>query len=178
MTKVLVVEDNPMNMKLAALLTAQRRPYGAERRRCEIGLALARAELPDLILMDFQLPGMDGVTATALLKQDPATAAIPVIGLTATVMDADAEGKPVAGCDAYIAKPLRYQDLYAAMDTLLPKAEWRQSTGVTTPRPFPRLRQNLRSTSAYSKVWLAMTRSWFSSFSMPFASARQTWHSN
>ena len=69
--------------------------------------------------MDIQLFGMDGLAATALLKQDPATAAIPVIALTAMAMKADQEKTKVAGCDAYIAKPLRYQELYAAIDALL-----------------------------------------------------------
>jgi two-component system cell cycle response regulator DivK len=85
----------------------------------ETGLTLARAEQPDLILMDVQLPGMDGLAATALLKKDPATAAIPVIALTAMAMKDDQEKTRVAGCDAYIAKPLRYQELYAAIDSLL-----------------------------------------------------------
>ncbi len=84
-------------------------------------LTLARADQPDLILMDIQLPGMDGLAATALLKQDPATAAIPVIALTAMAMKEDQEKSKAAGCDAYIAKPLRYQELYAAIDALLVK---------------------------------------------------------
>jgi two-component system cell cycle response regulator DivK len=66
---------------------------------------------------------MDGLAATALLKQDPATAAIPVIALTAMAMKADQEKSQVAGCDAYIAKPLRYRELYAAIDSLLVKRE-------------------------------------------------------
>jgi len=65
------------------------------------------------------LPGMDGLGATALLKQDSATAAIPVIALTAMAMKADQEKTRLAGCDAYIAKPLRYKELYAAIDSLL-----------------------------------------------------------
>ena len=85
----------------------------------ENGLMLARAEQPALILMDIQLPGMDGLAATALLKQDAATAAIPVIALTAMAMKEDREKTKVAGCDAYIAKPLRYQELYAVIDSLL-----------------------------------------------------------
>jgi len=64
---------------------------------------------------------MDGLAATALLKQDPATVAIPVIALTALAMKADQEKSQIAGCDAYIAKPLRYQELYAAIDALLGK---------------------------------------------------------
>lgn len=85
----------------------------------ETGMTLARTDQPDLILMDLQLPGMDGLAATALLKQDPATAAIPVIALTAMAMKEDQAKAQRTGCDAYIAKPLRYQELYEAIDRLL-----------------------------------------------------------
>lgn len=121
MARVLVIEDNAANMKLAALLLRN----AGHRLLCaadaETGLALARSEQPDLILMDIQLPDMDGLAATALLKQDPRTAAIPVVALTALAMKADKEKSQVAGCDAYIAKPLRYQELYAVIDALLTK---------------------------------------------------------
>jgi two-component system cell cycle response regulator DivK len=123
MARILIVEDNAANMKLASLLLHK----GGHTALCagdaETGLTLARAELPDLILMDIQLPGMDGLAATALLKKDPATAAIPVIALTAMAMKEDKEKTRVAGCDAYIAKPLRYQELFAAIDALLPKVK-------------------------------------------------------
>jgi two-component system cell cycle response regulator DivK len=89
----------------------------------ETCLTLARVEQPQLILMDIQLPGMEGLAATRLLKNDPATAAIPIIALTAMAMKDDEEKTKVAGCDAYIAKPLRYRELYAAIDTLLSQAE-------------------------------------------------------
>ena len=89
----------------------------------ETGLTLARTDRPDLILMDIQLPGMDGLAATALLKHDPATRDIPG---HRPHRDGD-EGRPrersrVAGCDAYIAKPLRYRELYEAIDRLLTRA--------------------------------------------------------
>ena len=71
----------------------------------ETALRLARGEQPDLILMDIQLPGMDGLTATTILKQDPATASIPVVALSALAMKADEERSQTAGCDAYIVKP-------------------------------------------------------------------------
>ena len=119
MARILIVEDNPANMKLASLLLLKAGHTILCAVDAETGLTLARADLPDLILMDMQLPGMDGLAATALLKQDPATAAIPVIALTAMAMKEDQEKTKVAGCDAYIAKPLRYQELYAAIDTLL-----------------------------------------------------------
>lgn len=85
----------------------------------EAGLLIARDRLPDLILMDVQLPGMDGLTAAALLKQDPVTAAIPIVALTALAMREDRERGKSAGCDAYIAKPLRYKELFKVIDALL-----------------------------------------------------------
>jgi two-component system cell cycle response regulator DivK len=121
MAKILVVEDNPANMKLAHLLLSSAGHTVLSAVDAEIGLTLARTQCPDLILMDIQLPGMDGLAATALLKQDPATVSIPVIALTALAMKADEEKSRLAGCDGYMAKPLRYQQLYAAIDALLTK---------------------------------------------------------
>ena len=119
MANILIIEDNAANMKLAVLLlrNAGHTPLCAT--DAESGLTLARAEHPDLILMDIQLPGMDGLTATGLLKQDPATASIPVIALTAMAMSTDRAKALDAGCNDYIAKPLRYQDLYNAIDALV-----------------------------------------------------------
>ena len=109
MARVLVVEDNAANMTLAVFLleSAGHTVLGAT--DAEAGLTLARDEQPDLILMDIQLPGMDGLEATALLKRDEATRAIPVIALTALAMKGDEERIRAAGCDGYIAKPLEYQ---------------------------------------------------------------------
>ncbi len=121
MARILIIEDNAANMKLASLLLRNAGHTVLCAVDAESGLTMARADQPDLILMDIQLPGMDGLAATALLKQDPATVAIPVIALTAMAMKEDQEKTRVAGCDAYIAKPLRYRELYAAIDTLLVK---------------------------------------------------------
>lgn len=123
MARILVIEDNPANLKLASFLLGNVGHTVLSAVDAEAGLKLARAEVPDLILMDIQLPGMDGLAATALLKQDPATAGIPVIALTALAMKADQEKTRAAGCDAYIAKPLRYQELYAAIDTQLARGK-------------------------------------------------------
>jgi two-component system cell cycle response regulator DivK len=123
MARILIVEDNPANMKLATLLLQKAGHTALCAGDAETGLTLARAERPDLILMDVQLPGMDGLAATALLKGDPATAAIPVIALTAMAMKEDQEKTKVAGCDSYIAKPLRYQELFAEIDALLAKVQ-------------------------------------------------------
>ncbi len=119
MARILVVEDNPANMKLSALLLRNAGHSVLSASDAESGLTIARSEQPDLILMDVQLPGMDGLTATALLKQDPATAAIPVIAVTAMAMTADRQKTRDAGCDGYISKPLSYRDLYACIDLLL-----------------------------------------------------------
>ena len=121
MAKILIVEDNAANMKLACLLLHKAGHIALCAMDAETGLMLARTDQPDLILMDIQVPGMDGLTATALLKTDLVTAGIPVIALTAMAMKADREKSQVAGCEAYIAKPLRYQELYAAIDALLAK---------------------------------------------------------
>jgi two-component system cell cycle response regulator DivK len=119
MARILIIEDNPANMKLASLLVGNAGHGVLSAVDAESGIMLARTATPDLILMDIQLPGMDGLAATALLKQDPLTAAIPVIALTAMAMKYDQEKSVVAGCDAYIAKPLRYRELYDAIDLLL-----------------------------------------------------------
>lgn len=119
MAHILVVEDNPANMKLASLLLRNAGHSVLPAVDAETALALARSDQPDLILMDIQLPDMDGLTATALLKQDPATASIPVIAVTAMAMTLDRQKTMDAGCDGYISKPLRYRELYAAIDHLL-----------------------------------------------------------
>ena len=115
MAKVLVVEDNPANMTLATFLLQSAGHTVLAAVDAEAGLTLARDEQPDLILMDIQLPGMDGLEATALLKQADATRAIPVIALTALAMKGDEERIRAAGCDGYIAKPMGYQQFLAAI---------------------------------------------------------------
>ncbi len=122
MASILVIEDNAANMRLAVLLLEKAGHAVLCAGDAESGLATARASAPDLILMDIQLPGMDGLAATSLLKSDPATAAIPVIALTALAMKEDHARSLQAGCAAYIAKPLRYQQLYALIDSLVPSA--------------------------------------------------------
>lgn len=123
MAKLLIIEDNPANMKLSTLLLNNAGHTILCAVDAEAGLTMARTDHPDLILMDIQLPGMDGLEATAQLKKDPATTAIPIIALTAMAMKSDREKSLVAGCDAYIAKPLRYQELYAVIDRLLANRE-------------------------------------------------------
>jgi two-component system cell cycle response regulator DivK len=108
MARILVVEDNRDNMVLTVLLLEGAGHSVLSAIDAEV--TLARAELPNLILMDVQLPGMDGLQATALLKRDEATRAIPVIALTALGMKGDEERIRAAGCDGYIAKPMGVQE--------------------------------------------------------------------
>jgi len=115
MAKVLVVEDNTANMTLAVFLLESAGHTVLSASDAEAGLTLARDEQPNLILMDIQLPGMDGLQATVLLKRDDATRAIPVIALTALAMKGDEERIRAAGCDGYIAKPMRYQEFLATI---------------------------------------------------------------
>jgi len=115
MARILIVEDNRDNLELAVFLLESAGHTVLSAVDAEAGLALARSELPDLILMDIQLPGMDGLEATALLKGDDATRAIPVVALTALAMKGDEERIRAGGCDGYIAKPIRVQTFLAAV---------------------------------------------------------------
>ena len=119
MAKVLIVEDNPANMTLAIFLLESAGHAVIHATDAEAGLTLARDDQPDLILMDIQLPGMDGLEATRLLKEDDATRGIPVIALTALAMKGDEERIRAAGCDGYIAKPLAYKDFLATVSARL-----------------------------------------------------------
>lgn len=127
MPKVLIVEDNPANMTLAVFLLNSAGYNVITATDAEAGLGIARAQQPDLILMDIQLPGMDGLQATALLKSDDATRAIPVIALTALAMKGDEERIRAAGCDAYIAKPLAYKEFLATVSALIAKGTGKPS---------------------------------------------------
>ena len=115
MAKVLIVEDNSANMTLAVFLLQSVGHTVLSATDAEAGLTLARDEQPNLILMDIQLPGMDGLEATVLLKRDHTTGAIPVIALTALAMKGDEERIRAAGCDGYIAKPIRYHEFLATI---------------------------------------------------------------
>ncbi|MES2071656.1 MAG: response regulator [Pseudomonadota bacterium] len=113
MMKVLVVEDNEANMKLAVIVLESGGYQVVQAVDGAQGIDQARRELPDLILMDIQLPGTDGLTATRILKADVATSHIPIIALTAYAMKGDDERMFAAGCDGYITKPIHYPELLA-----------------------------------------------------------------
>src|SRR3984885_15994529 len=115
MATILVIEENPANMTLVTFLLQSVGHTVLSTTDAEAGLNLARDEQPHLILMDIQLPGMDGLKATALLKGDNATRTIPVIALTALAMAGDEERIRAAGCDGYIAKPFAYREFLATI---------------------------------------------------------------
>jgi len=104
--KILVIEDNPMNMLLVRDLLQFDGYTVLEATDAEKGVQMARESLPDLILMDIQLPGMDGLEATRIICQDPALNTVPVVALTSYAMKGDEEMAREAGCAGYIAKPL------------------------------------------------------------------------
>ncbi len=103
---VLVVEDNKTNMKLVRTLLTLGGHMVLEAEDAETGIKLAKEARPDLILMDIQLPGMDGLEATAILKQDPDTVDIPIIAITSYAMQGDEKKARDAGCNGYISKPI------------------------------------------------------------------------
>ena len=118
---ILIVEDNPLNAKLVRDVLLARGYRVAESTTAERGLEIAREQRPDLILMDIQLPGMDGRRALAELRRDPSTRAIPVIAVTASVMPIEREEILAAGFDGYQAKPLSVKELLAEVAGLIAK---------------------------------------------------------
>ncbi|MDP2154551.1 MAG: ATP-binding protein, partial [Sulfuricella sp.] len=117
---VLYVEDNPLNLRLMQRIFATRKDLELrDAPTAELGIELARAEPPALILMDINLPGMDGYEALAQLKADPRTARIPVIAVSANAMKGDEERGLAAGFIAYFTKPLDISSFYDALDKLI-----------------------------------------------------------
>ena len=108
---ILIVEDNEKNLKLVRDLLQVKGYRTLEAGTGELGVELARRHTPHLILLDIQLPGMDGVAALGQLKTDPATAQIPVIALTAFAMKDDRQRFLAAGFDGYLVKPINIREL-------------------------------------------------------------------
>lgn len=119
MWRILVVEDSPTNMLLAVEILGFAGHEALEATTAGAGIASARREHPDIILMDLHLPDMDGIEATRILKADPQTRDIPIIALTASVKAG--EGKPLldAGFDGYLGKPISYKDFLAEVDAAI-----------------------------------------------------------
>jgi CheY-like chemotaxis protein len=104
--RILVVEDNPMNIELFKDLLEAQGYEVYEATNATEALDQVKSNKFDLILMDIQLPGMDGLTATKIIKEDPRNKGIPIVALTAYAMTGDEEKVREAGCDGYITKPI------------------------------------------------------------------------
>jgi two-component system cell cycle response regulator DivK len=115
MSEILIVEDNEKNMKLVRDVLQVKGYKTLEATTGEDGVRLAKERLPALVLMDIQLPGISGIEALRQLRADPATAAIPVIAVTASVMVSDRRNITDAGFDGYVGKPLNLKEFLEAV---------------------------------------------------------------
>jgi two-component system, cell cycle response regulator DivK len=128
MARILVVEDNPANLKLASFLLERAGHEVIAAADAAEGLAHTESLHFDLVLMDIQLPGMDGLEATRVLKSRETTRAVPVLALTALAMKGDRERILAAGCDGYIAKPFSHDTFAAAVE------QWLRATAPSGER--------------------------------------------
>lgn len=121
MPKILLVEDNEMNRDMLSRRLEKRGYTVAIAEDGGKGVALAKSEIPDLILMDMSLPVIDGWDATKQIKADPATAKVPIIALTAHAMESDRQKALGAGCDDFDTKPVELNRLLLKIEELLKK---------------------------------------------------------
>ncbi len=118
---ILYIEDNEYNRKIVQQLLSRTTYRLIEAMDGESGVAMAQKELPDLILMDVQLPKMSGLDATKVLKADPRTADIPIIVITSFALSGDREKASEAGASNYLAKPYSPRELLAMIREVLPE---------------------------------------------------------
>jgi len=128
--KILIIEDNLLNLELATDLLEANGFVVWSARTAEEGLRLAREFMPDLVLMDFSLPGMDGLAATRILKNNPLTSQLTVVGLTAHAMKGDEEIALDAGCDGYLTKPFNTRSFISNVTKYIEAADSHQT--ITT----------------------------------------------
>jgi two-component system cell cycle response regulator DivK len=119
---ILIVEDNERNRRLVRDILEFKGYQTIESDTAEEGLRLARERGPALVLMDIQLPGMDGITALGRLREDPVTRGIPVMAVTASAMTHDRQKIMAAGFDAYETKPIRVKEFLEAVRRLLDRS--------------------------------------------------------
>jgi two-component system, cell cycle response regulator DivK len=116
---ILIVEDDPKSMKLTYDLLSVVGYFALPAINGAQAVALAKSQKPDLILMDIQLPVMDGMEATRLIKADPETRGIPIIATTAYAMKGDEEKVNQAGFDGYMTKPINIHELLKTVETFV-----------------------------------------------------------
>jgi two-component system cell cycle response regulator DivK len=118
---ILYIEDNEYNRKIVRQLLVRTSYRLVEALDGESGVAMAREELPQLILMDVQLPKMSGLDATRALKSDPRTSHIPIVVITSFALSGDREKASAAGANSYLAKPYSPRELLALVHQYLPE---------------------------------------------------------
>ena len=121
MSVILIVEDNPRNMKLVRDVLQVKGHTTLEATNAEDGIVLATDRIPDLVLMDIQLPRMNGIDALKVLRANEATARIPVIAVTASVMQQDRTMITAAGFDGYVGKPINLAEFLDTVNKQLAK---------------------------------------------------------
>lgn len=121
MTKLLVVDDDAMNLRLAVTVLEQAGHEVLSAAGGAEGVEAALAHAPDLVLMDVQMPGVDGIEALKRLRADPRTATLKVAAFTALAMMGDAERLLAEGFDGYLEKPIRYKEFLGEVERLLGK---------------------------------------------------------
>lgn len=119
--RILIIEDMPENMRLFRAILRLEDATVLEAERAAVGIELARHERPDIILMDMQMPEMDGLSATRVLCADPLTKDIPILIVTASAMREDRQRAFDAGCSGYITKPVEPMSLASQIAAFLPK---------------------------------------------------------
>ena len=117
--KILVVEDNPQNMRLFEMILSDRGYTLLKAVDGEEALDVAVREPPDLVIMDIQLPGMNGLEVTKKLRENSAFSRIPIIAITASAMKGDKEAAIGAGCSAYLSKPFNIRELTGMIAEIL-----------------------------------------------------------
>jgi CheY-like chemotaxis protein len=117
--RILLIEDNPQNRYLAKFLLEQRGHKVIEAETGPQGLAMASEAHPDLVLLDIQLPGMDGHAVARALKADPAVKSIPIVAVTSYAMAGDREKCLAAGAEGYIEKPINPETFVAEVERFL-----------------------------------------------------------
>ena len=119
MARILVVDDDAGNLRLAVTVLEQAGHEVLNAKGGAEGIEAALAHAPDLVLMDVQMPGLDGVSALRRLRAEPRTAALKVVALTALAMKGDRELLLAEGFDGYVQKPIRYNEFLASVAALL-----------------------------------------------------------
>lgn len=127
---ILIVDDNPTNLKLAAEVLECEGYAVLRAQDAEEAQDILRSTTPDLILMDIQMPGMDGLTLTRLLKANPAYRHVPIVALTSFAMKGDEHKARDAGCDGYITKPIDTRTLPVQVAEILQTTSAPKNTGA------------------------------------------------